>query len=181
MRSVQAWILSPLSVAAHVGSNFCGESLLLTLLVQGAPGIGCQIFGPLLPQVFPLAHVHAPSPLAVVGGSCFCLICFSLQVFTPYFLSTSICPCSLCSGILCCAVHTVPFCLCFYCLHEQCSLSAVSIILFKVLNGSAVVVFIMDVLWDPQWSLHFFTSRYVLQTRHKVFLLCYSATRGVVV
>lgn len=53
MRLVQAWILSPLRVAAHVGSNFCGESLLLTLLVRGAPGIGCQIFGPLLPQGFP--------------------------------------------------------------------------------------------------------------------------------
>lgn len=132
-----------------------GEQFLRRILAPNALGSGgtwhrlsnlWATASPRLPQVFPLAHVHAPSPLAVVGGSCFCLICFCLQVFTPYFLSTSICPCSLCYGILCCAVHTVPFCLWFYCLHEQCSLSAVSIILFKVLNGSAVVVFIMDVL-----------------------------------
>lgn len=149
---VQAWILSPLRVAVHVGSNFCGEPLLLTLLVPGARGKWLSNLGATAsPKAsFPkMSHRRTYCMRHLLGSGWWQLFLSHLPlppVIHFILFSTSICPCSLCYYILCCAVHTVPFCLCFCCLNEQCSLSAVSIILFKVLNCSAVVVFIMNVL-----------------------------------
>lgn len=131
-----------------------GEQFLRRILAPNALGSGgtwqmvVQASGHWFPQGFPKLS-HWRTYMRHLGSGWWQL--FSSHLPLPpviHFIlfSFSICPCSLCYCILCCAVHTVPFCLCFCCLNELCSLSAVSIILFKVLNCSAIVVFIMNVL-----------------------------------